>query len=81
MRLERHGGGRPATLPRPTSDTIDDLHVAAVQPVEVAERQHGLVPAGWGIVREVSGVHVEYKSCQPSAVGYQPCASITDAQS
>ena len=40
MRIERHRRRHPAPLARPTTDAVDDLHVPAMQPVEVAERQY-----------------------------------------
>jgi hypothetical protein len=45
MRIEGHGGSRAAALPCATADAVDDLGVPAVQAVEVAEREHGIVPA------------------------------------
>ena len=48
MRIEGHRGRRAAALARAAPHAVDDLHVPAVQPVEVAERQHRLVPPDGG---------------------------------
>ena len=53
MRLEGHRCRRAATLPRAPTHTVDDLHVPTMKPIEVSERQHGVVPAGRRIIGKV----------------------------
>ena len=69
MRLEGHRRGRAAALAGAPPDAVDDLHVPAMQPVEIPQRQHRIVPARradrsgkWAIV------HQSAFSCQLSAV-------------
>ena len=57
MRIERHRRRRPAPLARPATDAVDDLHVPAMQPVEVAERQYRLRPAWRGVVGVMGTLH------------------------
>ena len=53
MRIERHRRRRSAALPRATPHTVDDLHVPAMQPVEIPQRQHRIVPANGAVIRKV----------------------------
>ena len=53
MRIEGHRGRRAAALAGAAPHAVDDLHVPAVQAVEVAERQHRLVPPGRRVVGKV----------------------------
>jgi hypothetical protein len=54
--VEGHRGRRAATLARAAAHAVDDLRVAAVQAVEVAQREHGIVPAGRRVFR-IMGDH------------------------
>ena len=45
MRIERHRERRAAALAGALPHAVNNLHVAAVQAVEVAQRQDRLVPA------------------------------------
>ena len=56
--LEGHRGGRARPLTGTAPDAVDDLHVPAVQPVEVAEREHGLLPPWRRIVWEMGGLQI-----------------------
>jgi hypothetical protein len=58
MRREGHRGWSAAALAGPPADAIDDLHVAAMQAVEIPERQYGLVPPGGWVVGKVNDVHL-----------------------
>ena len=53
VRLEGHRRRRAAALAGAAPDAVDDLHVPAVQPVEVAQRQHRIVPARRRIIGKV----------------------------
>jgi hypothetical protein len=57
MRVEGHRGGRAAALPRPAADAVDDLHVPAVQAVEVPQRQHRRMPPRRAVVGEMGNLH------------------------
>ena len=57
MRIEGHRGGRAAALARAPPHAVDDLHVPAVQAVEVPEREHRVGPARRRVVGEVGDVH------------------------
>mgnify|MGYP003693591221 CR=1 FL=1 len=59
MGIEGHRRGRAAAFARAPAHAIDDLRVAAVQAVEVPEREHGLVPAQRRVVRIVG----DHRSC------------------
>ena len=61
--IEGHRGRRAAALAGAAPHAVDDLHVAAVQPVEVAEREHRLVPAR----RRVVGKMGDGQAAQRSA--------------
>ena len=45
MRIEGHRHGRRAALLGAAPHALDDLQMTAVHPVEIAERQHRLMPA------------------------------------
>jgi hypothetical protein len=62
MRIEGHGGRRAPAFARAPPHPIDDLHVAAVQAIEVPEGEHRLVPPRRRIVREVGDVHVGFRT-------------------
>ena len=53
MRIEGHRRRRAAALAGAAPHAVDDLDVAAVQAVEVAEREHGIVPARRRVVGKV----------------------------
>src|ERR1700674_799970 len=59
MRIERHRDGDAATLFSAATHALDNLQMSAVHTVEIAQSQHGLVPA-WRplIVGKVNDVHV-----------------------
>jgi hypothetical protein len=57
MGVEGHRRRRPAAFPGAPPHAIDDLHVAAVQPVEIAQREHRLVPPWRRVVRKMGNVH------------------------
>jgi hypothetical protein len=57
MWIECHRHRRPAALPGPPTHAVDDLHVPAVQPVEVTEGQHGLRPARARRIRKENYIH------------------------
>ena len=54
MRIEGHRRRRAAALAGAPAHAVDDLHVPAVQAVEVPERQHRVVPARRRIVGKVT---------------------------
>ena len=74
MRIEGHRRGRAAALAGAPPHAIDDLHVAAVQPVEVAEREHRLVPARRRVVRKVGGLQISSQVFELSAVSSPPAS-------
>ena len=53
MRIEGHRRRRAAALAGAAPHAVDDLHVAAMQPVEVAQGDHRLVPPRRRIVGEM----------------------------
>jgi hypothetical protein len=57
MRVERHRRGCAATLAGAPAHAVDNLHVPAMEPVEVAERQYRLVPAWRRVVGEMCYLH------------------------
>ena len=72
MRVEGHRRGRAGALPGPPADAVDDLHVSAVQPVEVAEREHRIVPARRRVVGKMGGL----QSFQAPGVSGQLAAGV-----
>jgi hypothetical protein len=46
VRIERHGHGRAATLGSAALHTLDDLQMAPMQAVEIAEGEHGMYEPG-----------------------------------
>jgi hypothetical protein len=44
VRIEGQHERRAAALERDASDPLDDLHMTAVEAVEIAQRQHGIGP-------------------------------------
>ena len=59
VRIEGQHDGRAAAIGGAAPDALDDLGMAAMQAIEVAERQHRLVPArGACIIREPGDLHV-----------------------
>ena len=68
MRVEGHRHGRRAALARHATDALDDLHVAAMQAVEVAERQHGVQPARRArVLWEMDDVHATRGRARPGS--------------
>ena len=62
MRVEGQGHRRPAPLVGAAAHAVDDLHVTAMESVEVTERQHRLVPASRArVLRKMNNVHVSSK--------------------
>ncbi len=58
MRIEGHHGWGGTALVRDAADAVQDLPVAAMHAVEVAERQHRMTPACRArIVRKVNDLH------------------------
>ncbi len=58
MRVEGHHHGGDAAFAGDAAEAIEDLAVAAVQPVEISERQHRIPPSRRPrIVRKVNDVH------------------------
>jgi hypothetical protein len=58
MRIERHHQRRGGALGRHAAHALDDLDVTAMQAVEVAQRQDGMLPARrTTIVGKVDDVH------------------------
>ena len=63
MRIERHDDGRGAALAGDAAHAIEDLAMAAVHAVEVAEREHRLHPARRArVVGKVDDVHATRRS-------------------
>ena len=60
MRIERHRGGRAGTFAGAAPHAIDDLHVPAMQTVEVAQRNDGLMPAERRVFREMGDRHAGF---------------------
>ena len=65
VRIEGHRRGRSCPLAGAAPHPVDDLHVTAVQPIEVPERDHRLMPARRGIVWKTGDVH-EHSTTSPS---------------
>ena len=63
MRIERHDDGCRGTLAGDAAHAIEDLAMTAVQPVEIAEGEHGLRPA-WRtqVVGKVNDVHLKVET-------------------
>src|SRR5829696_4903558 len=54
MWFESHGCRRTTTFPGTLPHPVDDLHMPAMEAVEVAQRQNGIVPA-WGRIVGIGG--------------------------
>ena len=65
VRLEGHRCRRAATLAGAPPHAVDDLHVPAVQAVEIAQGHHRLVPAHCRVVGEIGRCH-EDSTTSPS---------------
>jgi hypothetical protein len=57
MRIEGHGDRRRPPLLRTPAHALDDLQVPAMHAVEIAQRQHGLVPSRPLIVGVMNDIH------------------------
>jgi hypothetical protein len=75
MGLERQGRGRSSAFTRASPDTVDDLHVPAMKPVEIPDREHRIVPAGRLVVGEMGDLLWPVTSRQLPVASYQSPAS------
>ncbi len=81
MGIERHRGRRSAALSGPAPHAVDDLHVPAMEAVEVPQRQHRVVPAKRRVVGKVGNQHSAFNMLSIQHFRFPPPARHTRARS